>query len=214
MKILPFKKSDNATIGTELELQIINPHSFSLISRAKDLIRYILGWQEFSNYFYQMKNFGIITTMKDFYWDIRAKPEFGTVEIRVCDTPLTMKKAVTVVAYIQALSLYLLEEKPITISPDLYYIYNYNRFEASRYGLDGHLIDPFTSEHYLIHEDIIETIKKIERYANQLNIMPYLAQLLENVINKNSDATWLRQIYKQENSLPKVVEAQCEIWKK
>ena len=29
-------------------------------------------------------------SMKDFYWDIRPKPEFGTIEIRVFDTPLTI----------------------------------------------------------------------------------------------------------------------------
>ena len=29
--------------------------------------------------------------MKDVYWDVRPKPEFGTVEIRIFDTPLTCK---------------------------------------------------------------------------------------------------------------------------
>lgn len=176
------------------------------------VIPYLINWNEFSDYFYMMRNYGIISTMKDFYWDIRPKPEFGTVEIRVCDTPLTIKKAVMVVAYIQALSLFLLEEKPIVITRDLYYLYNYNRFQASRYGFFGKLIDAYTSQSVLIADDIIDTIKKIERAANQLNTMPYISQLMEDVINKKNDATLLRQIHKQVNSLPKVVEEQCKMW--
>src|SRR5206468_9998760 len=41
MKLLPFKESKVASIGVELEFQIINPNSFSLISRSKELLRNI-----------------------------------------------------------------------------------------------------------------------------------------------------------------------------
>ncbi|VVC74837.1 Putative glutamate--cysteine ligase 2 [Aquicella siphonis] len=175
---------------------------------------YLTAWSEFSDYFYKMKNLKIIGSMKDFYWDIRPKPEFGTVEIRVCDTPLTIKKAVIITAYIQALSLYLLTEKPLAISPDLYFLYSYNRFQASRYGLDGEFINPYTLQECSILEDILDTIKKIQRYANQLNNMGYISLLMEDVINKTSDAGLERQLYKQFNSLPQVVAEQCKIWAK
>src|SRR5262245_27562948 len=39
MKTLPFKNSALVSIGVELEYQIINTHTFGLISRAKELIR-------------------------------------------------------------------------------------------------------------------------------------------------------------------------------
>jgi glutamate---cysteine ligase / carboxylate-amine ligase len=41
MKILPFKTSSTASIGVELEFQIVNPNSFALISRSKELLRHI-----------------------------------------------------------------------------------------------------------------------------------------------------------------------------
>lgn len=177
------------------------------------VIPYLISWDEFSNYYYKMQQFGIINSMKDFYWDIRPKPEYGTVEIRVCDTPLTIKKAIVITAYVQALSLYLLEEKPIKITHDLYYLYNYNRFQASRYGFDGDFINPFTSQHCLILDDIIETISHIERYANQLNNMSYISQMMDDLINKRNDAVVLKNIFKQVSSLPKVVSEQCKLWK-
>ncbi|HEX4045144.1 MAG TPA: YbdK family carboxylate-amine ligase [Gammaproteobacteria bacterium] len=173
---------------------------------------FLTNWEDFSDYFYKMRSYGIINTMKDFYWDIRPKPEFGTVEIRVCDTPLTIKKAVIVAAYVQALSLYLLEERPVHISRDLYYLYNCNRFQASRYGYDGEFINVYTASSSLIVDDIIETIKKIERYANHLNSMGYIAQLMEEVMNKKNDAVLLRQLLKQSNSFSAVVSEQCKIW--
>ncbi|MFX5709940.1 glutamate-cysteine ligase family protein, partial [Acinetobacter baumannii] len=48
-------------------------------------------WAEFETYYDELHQMGIIASMKDFYWDIRPKPEYGTVEIRVCDTPLTIE---------------------------------------------------------------------------------------------------------------------------
>ncbi|WP_028387624.1 YbdK family carboxylate-amine ligase [Legionella fairfieldensis] len=176
------------------------------------IMPYLTNWQEFSAYFYKMKELEIVSSMKDFYWDIRPKPEFGTVEIRVCDTPLTIKKAVLITAYIQALALYLLEERPFQIGQDWYHVYNYNRFQASRYGFEGHFINPLTTENYLISTDIFETIKKIERYANRLNSMAYILQLARHVTDKENDTILLRQFLKQFNSLPKVVAEQCKIW--
>lgn len=41
MKVLPFKSSPISTLGVELELQIIDPLTYDLAEKAKDLIRII-----------------------------------------------------------------------------------------------------------------------------------------------------------------------------
>src|SRR5204863_6994680 len=43
-------------------------------------IPFVRDWAEFLEYFSAMKGFGIVASMKDFYWDIRPKPEYGTIE--------------------------------------------------------------------------------------------------------------------------------------
>jgi gamma-glutamyl:cysteine ligase YbdK (ATP-grasp superfamily) len=58
-----------------------------------------------------MEHTGVIKSMKDFYWDIRPKPEYGTIELRVCDTPLTVERAAALAVYLQALCRYLLERR-------------------------------------------------------------------------------------------------------
>lgn len=47
---------------------------------------FVLTWDAFIAYFDKMHATGVIESMKDFYWDIRPKPEFGTIEVRVMDT--------------------------------------------------------------------------------------------------------------------------------
>lgn len=178
------------------------------------VIPYLNNWREFSNYFFEMRQLGIIETMKDFYWDIRPKPEFGTVEIRVCDTPLTIDKAILIAAYVQSLAHYLLNVRPTTLIPNLYYLYNYNRFLACRYGLEGFFINPYTLQQRSLIDDILDTIKTIEANSDQLNNTDLIAKLSDDVINKKNDAVALRQIEKQVGSLPKTVMKQCELWAK
>lgn len=176
------------------------------------VIPYLINWNEFSDYFYKMKTLGIISSMKDFYWDIRPKPEYGTVEIRVCDTPLSFKKAVMIAAYIQALALYLLDERPNQVGHDLYYCYNYNRFQASRYGFEGDFINPYLLQHSSILDDFTETVKIIEKYTRQLGNTDFISQLQNDANNNLNDALLLKQHYKNDGSLPKVVSEQCKIW--
>lgn len=176
------------------------------------VIPYLLTWNEFSIYYYKMKKLGIISTMKDFYWDVRPKPEFGTVEIRVCDAPLTIEKVAVITAYIQTLSCYLLREKPINISHNLYDVYTYNRFLACRYGLDSQIIDPDLMRYQAITDDIQKTIHHIKKYTTQLNNSTYIAQLMQDIIHKRNDAITLKNSYKKYGSFPKVVHEQCKLW--
>lgn len=178
------------------------------------VIPYLINWNEFSEYFYKMRQLGIIMTMKDFYWDIRPKPEFGTVEVRVCDTPLTIRKAVLIAAYLQSLSLYLLEERPSQVGHDLYYLYGQNRFEASRYGYEGNFINPYTLKQGSILDDLRDTVKKIEPYATNLNNSSYIAELLADAEQGVNDALLIKQWFKQGQSLPKVVAEICKSWSK
>ncbi|KTD55873.1 hypothetical protein Lsan_3425 [Legionella santicrucis] len=171
------------------------------------------NWNGFSRYFYERYELGIIKSINDFLWDIRIQPEFGTVEIRVCDTPLTLEKVVLIAAYLQSLSLYLLKERPIKINQDLYFLYNYNHFQASRYGFNGHLIDGSRSKKR-ISEDILSTIKKIKKYTQQLQNNEFIELLIEVVKNKNNDAKNLKNILNHTQSFQEVVSVQCQEWAK
>src|SRR5688572_779013 len=119
---------------------------------------FVADWAEFLQYFDKMRAFGVVESMKDFYWDIRPKPDFGTIEIRVCDTPLTVARAAQLAAYAQALAKWLLEERPRPVARAVYLVNSFNRFEAARYGLRGQFIDPFEERRKPLAEDILDAI--------------------------------------------------------
>ena len=94
----------------------------------------LVTWADFVAYFERLEALGVATSMKDFYWDIRPKPEFGTVEVRVCDSPLTVERAAALAAYMQALAAYLLDTRPELPTDDDFLAYSYTRFTAAVSG--------------------------------------------------------------------------------
>jgi carboxylate-amine ligase len=177
--------------------------AFPLSGRAP----FILNWAEFErDYFSKMEHTGVVKSMKDFYWDIRPKPEYGTIELRVCDTPLTVERAAALACYLQALCRHLLtraEEPPVE---DDYLVYNYNRFQACRFGLDGTLVHPKSHETLSLREDILTTLRHLEPHAEALGSLAALEHLYQ-VIDEGSEASFLRKCYDQGGCLEGVVDA-------
>ena len=166
---------------------------------------FVADWAEFIAYFTQMKGYGIVASMKDFYWDIRPKPEYGTIEIRVCDTPLTVRRAALLAAYAQALTAFHLSNRTRKPERAIYLVNSHNRFEACRYGLAGELVDPFTGTRRKIAEDVLATLRQLD--GNEA-----LRELQTGVLAGESDAAWLRARRKARGSLADVVREACDYW--
>jgi len=179
--------------------------AFPLSGRAP----FVQTWDEFNVYFGKMRAAGIVESMKDFYWDIRPKPEFGTIEVRVCDTPLTVERAAALAAYIQALARWLLIERPHAISEDAYLPYTFNRFQACRFGLDGEFIDPATGTRRSIADEIKMTLGALALHARELDSEAALRDI-EAVVHGGNDARWMREQYSRSGSLPDLVWRQVE----
>jgi glutamate---cysteine ligase / carboxylate-amine ligase len=177
-------------------------------------IPFVADWSEFVEYFMRMQGFGIVASMKDFYWDIRPKPEYGTVEIRVCDTPLTARRAALLAAYAQSVAAWHLEARPLQPSRTTYLVNSHNRFEACRYGLRGTMVDPYVSLKKAIGEDILETMEKIAPHAARLGCGALLHELAAGVRAGESDASWLRGRHAARGSLADVVREACSRWEK
>ena len=168
---------------------------------------FTLSWQDFETAYYaKMERTGIIKSMKDFYWDLRPKPEYGTIELRVCDTPLTVERAAALAAYLQALCSYLLLRLEAPPVEDDYLVYNYNRFQACRFGLDGTITHPKSYENVSIREDILATLRRMEPYAQQLGSVDGLHHLASAAAG-GSDAALLRQQYERQGSVEGMVHA-------
>jgi len=173
---------------------------------------FVGDWAEFNEYFERMRDFGVVESMKDFYWDIRPKPEFGTVEIRVCDTPITVERAATLAAYAQALAQWLLEERPRPAKRAVYLVNAFNRFEAARFGLRGQLIDPFEETKRPLAEDVLAALAGVMPRAEALGSGEALAALAADVRRAYSDADWLRERFASNKSLAHTVRESAARW--
>jgi carboxylate-amine ligase len=173
---------------------------------------FVADWNEFNGYFDTMRDLKVVESMKDFYWDIRPKPEFGTIEIRVCDTPLTVEKAAALAAYAQALARHLMLDRPRAPSLDVYRVYSFNRFTACRYGMQAGFIDADTRSRRLLKEDIAETLDILVPHARALGSSSALAEIGASLDSHQNGSGWLRDTFKQTQSLSDVVRLQSRLW--
>jgi carboxylate-amine ligase len=168
-------------------------------------------WNQFEAFYLRAKQQGVIGSVKDLYWDIRPKPEFGTLEIRVCDTPLTVGKAVSLAAFAQTLSAWL-TENPQDLREYNDAMYAINRFRACRFGLFADYIAPDGSGATRLREHLLKLLDALAPMARWLDTEHHIAALHWQVDHCMSDARWLRQSYARTRCLPTTVREQAALW--
>ena len=204
----PFNQAEDTLFQSS---RLTSISSFPLSGIIPDLS----SWKEFEIYFSAMKDTGIVSTIKDFYWDIRPQPDYGTIEIRICDSPLTIYRACIIAAYIQMLSSYFLKNYKLLKRAKIdRYTYSYNKFQAARYGFDGIIVRNFKKPIKIsISQDIENNLELLMGHSFALNTHHYHKKLSEIVKNKNSNSNQIKKIYKQKGNFPGLVESLCDIWK-
>jgi glutamate---cysteine ligase / carboxylate-amine ligase len=171
---------------------------------------FTLSWDAFGAFFAKTTRTGVVRSMKDFYWDIRPKPEYGTIEIRVFDTPLTVERAAALGGLVQALGAWLLHDDPFVPQEDDYMVYTYNRFQACRFGLEAVYVEPATGRHLPLRDHVLATLRQVAPHAEALGAGPAIDMLASDVEQGVNDARWLRQKQARERLLPEVVRQAAE----
>ena len=187
------------------------------------------SWEEFNVYFDEMLSYGIVKSMKDFYWDIRPKPEFGTVEVRIFDTPLTVEMAAALGALVQTLSAHLLGIKPgASTANDVhdaavasarvgdlatYRVYGYNRFQACRFGYEAMIVDPRSKQSFHLGTALDKLLEDLMPVAAQLGTVRALIYLQELVAARQNGASWMRAMLAQSGDLNDVMRMQAALFR-
>ena len=98
---------------------------------------------EYEDYCKLLVKTGCVDNAKKIWWDIRLHPFFDTLEVRVCDAQSRVDDTVAIAALIQAViaKLHKLLRQNITFRVYRRRLLDENRWRASRYGIDGKLID-------------------------------------------------------------------------
>jgi carboxylate-amine ligase len=151
---------------------------------------HIHTWDEFVQHFDRLAAHGIVSSIKDFYWDVRPKPEYGTIELRVLDTPLHPAYAAAFASYARELCLEFFdapERWPDATSRELYI---WNRFNAAKNGIDADWIDPYTGVSTPLR-DVVRA--DLERLAARSTDPDFGAarRVIEDLLLAGGQARWL-----------------------
>lgn len=93
------------------------------------------NWHNFKQIITTLNNGSLLQGIKELWWDVRPHPDFGTIEIRICDLPCRFSDILAITSLIQALVAWL-RQQPYQVTPALEVI-KQCRWHACRYGLDG-----------------------------------------------------------------------------
>ncbi|WP_434516829.1 YbdK family carboxylate-amine ligase [Dechloromonas sp. ARDL1] len=167
-------------------------------------------WPDFCQHFEFLQVCGIAQGIKDLYWDVRPKPEFGTVEIRVCDTPLSIEQAIALAAFAQTLSRWLLRTRPPLQTEKQAHVARFNKFQACRYGLEAEISDPAGLCRQPLRQTLALLLDTISEDARELGCLHWLNPLKNLLAEGAGDAAWLRERFRQHGNLNDVVREASE----
>ncbi|MCU1452429.1 MAG: glutamate--cysteine ligase [Acidimicrobiales bacterium] len=129
------------------------------------------SWSDFEQFMETLVSSAAISSVREVWWDIRPHPDFGTVELRMCDGIPTLSEICAIAALAQSLVARLdaLDDRGYTLPRHREWILRQNKWRAGRHGLDtdlivdeqGHL-EPARSAIIDLVEELVPTARRLE----------------------------------------------------
>ncbi|MDI3322069.1 carboxylate-amine ligase [Pinibacter soli] len=141
--------------------------------------------EAYDNYIKLLVKTNCIDNAKKIWWDLRVHPFYNTVEFRICDVPLTTNETIALAALCQAVcaKIYKLRLQNMNYIQYSRALINENKWRASRYGIDGRLIDFGKEEEVntrvLIHE-LLDFVDDVVDELGSRHVISHVKSILEN----------------------------------
>ncbi|MCL8009278.1 carboxylate-amine ligase [Gelidibacter japonicus] len=162
---------------------------------------------EYEHYINVLIKTKCIDNPKKIWWDIRMHPFFPTLEVRICDVPMTIEETLSIAALIQALVAKLYKLRKQNLNFMLYHraLINENKWRASRYGLDGSMID-FGKECEVNTKDLmLELLEFVDDVVDELGSRKEMEHI-NTMIKNGTGADRQLAVYEETKDLTKVVD--------
>lgn len=163
--------------------------------------------EAYDNYVKLLIKTNCIDNAKKIWWDLRVHPFFNTVEFRVCDIPMTVQETITIAALFQAICAKLYKLRTQNLNFIIYprNLVNENKWRASRYGIEGSMID-FGKEsevntRVLIYE-LLDFVSDVVPQLGSQHAISHVHKMLE----AGTGADRQLKVYEENNNLTGVVD--------
>jgi glutamate---cysteine ligase / carboxylate-amine ligase len=164
------------------------------------------NWSEYTWLLNHMVQTGFIKTIREIWWDVRPHHNFGTVEVRICDMPPTLRHVLGLTALIQCLVYDLSEEIDRgTYQYDCHpFMVRQNKWRACRFGLEARLVDPTTFHSLPARQVVHSLVDRLADRANELDCGRYLLDL-HHLVEEPTGADRQIQALEETHDLAEVV---------
>jgi glutamate---cysteine ligase / carboxylate-amine ligase len=127
----------------------------------------LADWAEFERFMTSLINAGAMTTIREVWWDIRPHPNFGTVELRMCDAMPTMTETCALAALAQcAVARYdELLDRGYRLPSERDWVLRENKWRAARHGLDASMVVDAAGRTRPITNLIEEAVEELMPFA-------------------------------------------------
>lgn len=158
------------------------------------------SYEEFIELVNVLRKAGTIESIKEIWWDVRPHPDFGTVEVRVCDAMPLVDDVISIAAFVQSLIAHLaaMYRRRDEIGHLPSFLVRENKWRAARYGIDGALIVNSAGKTVPIKDAVEKLIIELGPTAEMLEAKKELNALREIFIRGTSSKRQ-RKIFSQTN---------------
>src|ERR1700678_3008984 len=168
---------------------------------------YFPSWGEYENFVKLLIKTNCIDNAKKIWWDIRPHPFFNTIEFRVCDIPMRADETIALAALIQATVAKLYKLHTANQGFRLYRraLRLEDKWRASRYGMDGKMID-FGKQIEVPTRDLIgEYLEFVDDVVDELDSRDEI-EYIHTMLEQGTGADRQLRVYNESGDLKKVVD--------
>jgi glutamate---cysteine ligase / carboxylate-amine ligase len=168
---------------------------------------YFNDWDDFKNYVNLLIKTSCIDNAKKIWWDVRVHPIFDTIEFRICDVPLLVEETIAIAALFQALVVKLYKLRLQNMSFIMYTraLINENKWRASRYGLDGKLIDFGKQAQVDTRALILELLEFVDDVVDELGSRKAINDV-KKILDNGTGADRQLKVFEQTGNMNSVVD--------
>lgn len=176
---------------------------FDKLPRA-GIPEYFDNYEDYKGVYKELYNTGTIKKAKDVWWDLRISPNFGTLELRVCDAFYDEKRLRFLGMFYQSVVEY---AKIKNIKRQYHQINLQNKWNATRHGMDGDFIQ--NGEKTNIRKTIKNLLDDMQSAGifKKLDIQKDMDEL-RYIADQKSPSCRLRDIYEDTKDFKEVIKSQ------
>ena len=167
------------------------------------------GWEGFRHMVAQLREGGIIESVRDLWWDVRPNTILGTVEVRICDVPTRFSDILAIAALIQAL-VSTIENVNLHPAARLnLQILKANKWQAARYGLGGVFINPVSARRSTMRQAVEELLDIVTPEARRHGSIERLEHI-RSILRRGTGAHRQLELFEDSGDFITMIERQRE----